>query len=148
SGYYEYSNPYYEEVPPLAVAEAVPAYDYSQPITLTNFVPVSVEASQPVEGAAAAPAPPEQPPNPPQVQAGLKVVHPAPAASLQGNYKEALKLTDQAQRAAPGDPVLHEFRALVQFALKDYHQAAATLNALLAVAPGWDWTTMIGLYPS
>ena len=33
------------------------------------------------------------------------------------------------------------------FALGNYHEAAATLNALLAVAPGMDWQSMRNQYP-
>src|SRR5262249_17033669 len=43
---------------------------------------------------------------------------------------------------------LHQFRALVFFALKDYKQAAATLYAVLSAGPGWDWTTLGGMYAS
>jgi hypothetical protein len=39
-------------------------------------------------------------------------------------------------------------RALSLFALGRYPEAAATLNAVLAVAPGMDWTTMSSLYGS
>src|SRR5204863_8721905 len=46
----------------------------------------------------------------------------------------------------PYDPALHEFRGLVLFASKDYQQAAATIYAVLSVSPGWDWTTLSGLY--
>jgi len=48
----------------------------------------------------------------------------------------------------PNDAALHEFRALCLFALKQYDQAAGTLYAVLSAGPGWDWTTLIGLYPS
>ena len=34
------------------------------------------------------------------------------------------------------------------FAMRNYKEAAATLYAVLSVGPGWDWTTMIDLYPS
>ena len=44
--------------------------------------------------------------------------------------------------------MLHEFRALTLFAMRNYKEAAATLYAVLSVGPGWDWTTMIDLYPS
>jgi hypothetical protein len=30
--------------------------------------------------------------------------------------------------------------------LQEYPQAAATIHSVLAVGPGWDWTTMSGLY--
>ena len=48
----------------------------------------------------------------------------------------------------PNDPTLHEFRALVFFALGQYDAAAATLYPVLSAGPGWDWTTLVGLYPS
>ena len=46
----------------------------------------------------------------------------------------------------PNDTTLHEFRALRLFALKRDDEAAAALYAVLSVGPGWDWTTLIGLY--
>lgn len=36
---------------------------------------------------------------------------------------------------------------LCLFALGRYDEAAAALYAVLSVGPGWDWTTLIGLYP-
>ncbi|MHB1038705.1 MAG: tetratricopeptide repeat protein, partial [Pirellulales bacterium] len=48
----------------------------------------------------------------------------------------------------PSDAVMHEFRALVLFAMKNYPQAAATIHAVLAVGPGWNWATLSSLYPS
>ena len=53
---------------------------------------------------------------------------------------------DAAISRMPTDSVLHEFRGLVLFALQDYKQAAGVVHSLLAVGPGWDWTTMSGLY--
>ena len=47
----------------------------------------------------------------------------------------------------PNDATLHEFRALVLFAVGKYDLAAGPLYAVLSVGPGWDWTTMAGLYP-
>jgi hypothetical protein len=41
---------------------------------------------------------------------------------------------------------MHEFRALVLFAMGDFAQAAATIHSVLAVGPGWDWTTLSGMY--
>ena len=41
---------------------------------------------------------------------------------------------------------LHEFRSLVLFAKQDFQQSAATIHSVLAVGPGWDWTTMSGMY--
>ena len=65
----------------------------------------------------------------------------------QGNYEQALTQADQALKTLSGDTALHEFRALCQFALARYDDAAATLYAVLSVGPGWDWATMVGLYP-
>jgi tetratricopeptide (TPR) repeat protein len=48
----------------------------------------------------------------------------------------------------PKDAVMHEFRALCLFATGKYREAAAVMNAVLAVGPGWDWTTLSSLYPS
>jgi hypothetical protein len=48
----------------------------------------------------------------------------------------------------PNDASIHEFRALVFFALRQYNQCATALYPVLSAGPGWDWTTMVGLYPS
>ena len=32
--------------------------------------------------------------------------------------------------------------------MRNYKEAAATLYGVISVGPGWDWTTMIDLYPS
>ena len=69
------------------------------------------------------------------------------ASFKQGNYADALQQTDAALATLPNDTTLHEFRALCLFALGRYDEAAATLYAVLSVGPGWDWTTLIGLYP-
>ncbi|MGI8980807.1 MAG: tetratricopeptide repeat protein [Pirellulaceae bacterium] len=62
------------------------------------------------------------------------------------DYDTALALVNRAVKENPSDEVLHEFRALTQFATRDYNGAAATLNSVLAVGPGWDWATMASLY--
>jgi len=72
----------------------------------------------------------------------------ARAAFYNGNYAGALAEVDQAILQRSGDAPLHEFRALVLFAMRQYEPAAATVNSLLAVGPGWDWATMRQLYPS
>src|SRR5580704_7161876 len=69
-------------------------------------------------------------------------------AFYQGDYKRALAALDAALAKTPDDVVLHEFRALVLFAMQRYKEAAGTLYAVLSVGPGWDWTTMSGLYPN
>ena len=67
---------------------------------------------------------------------------------MQGNYAEALQQTDDALAKLPNDTTLHEFRGLCLFALGRYDEAAVPLYAVLSVGPGWDWTTLIGLYPN
>lgn len=71
----------------------------------------------------------------------------ARVAFKQGRYEQALALADRALATQPNDATIHEFRALCQFALGRYNEAAATLYAVLAVGPGWDWPTLISLYP-
>lgn len=62
------------------------------------------------------------------------------------DFDTALALINRAVKENPSDGVLHEFRALTQFAMKDYNGAAATIHSVLAVGPGWDWATMASLY--
>jgi tetratricopeptide (TPR) repeat protein len=64
-----------------------------------------------------------------------------------GDYAAALDLTDAALKDVPGDPLVHEFKALALFARGEYARAAAELHDVLADRPGMDWTTLSGLYP-
>jgi tetratricopeptide (TPR) repeat protein len=82
----------------------------------------------------------------PEVRAGLKAFDAADIAFKNKNYELALQKTDEALEQLPDDTALHEFRALVLFARGDYQPAAATVYAVLAVSPGWDWTTLGSLY--
>ena len=50
-------------------------------------------------------------------------------------------------KETPNVPVVHEFRALALFALKRYDEAAAVEYAVLTAGPGWNWSTLVGLYP-
>jgi tetratricopeptide (TPR) repeat protein len=121
-GLYPYGNPYW-------VPGATVVYDYSQPV----YYATTTTSDESV-------APAETPPN-------LREFEQARAAFYEGDYRLAQRLADAALRALPHDAVIHEFRALCQFALGDYRGAAATLNAVLAVGPGWDWATLASLYP-
>jgi tetratricopeptide (TPR) repeat protein len=100
------------------------AFDYSKPIGVT-----------------------EAPPEPGAVDTAQDTLTTARESFKSGDYARALTLVDQAIAQTPNDPVLHEFRALVQFAFKRYNEAAATAYAVLTAGPGWNWTTMVGLYP-
>ena len=68
-------------------------------------------------------------------------------AFRQGNYAQAVQLDQQALGQMPNDPNMHEFLALGLFAQGQYDQAASSLYAVLSIGPGWNWTTLIGMYP-
>jgi tetratricopeptide (TPR) repeat protein len=136
--YESFSNPYTtpvtqtvvveQPVPVGTEAQATPsttvAFDYSKPIGVT-----------------------EAPPAPTAVDTAQETLTAARESFRGGDYAQALALTDQALVQTPNDPILHEFRALVLFALKRYEEAAVTEYAVLTAGPGWNWATMVGLYP-
>ena len=64
-----------------------------------------------------------------------------------GDYGQALQLDQQALAQTPNDTTMHEFLGLAYFAKGQYEQAAAPLYAVMSVGPGWDWTTLSGMYP-
>jgi tetratricopeptide (TPR) repeat protein len=116
---------------PVAVAAAAPAvaaegatYDYSQPLNTSAPVPAEAEADP-----------------------ALRQFDAARAAFKAGDYATALTNTDAALVKLPNDAAMHEFRSLIEFAQGKYDEAAATLYAVLSAGPGWDWTTLVGLYP-
>jgi hypothetical protein len=122
-GYASYSNPYYGY--PSAPAVVAAPYDYGQPI----------DAQAP-------------PPDQAVSDAATQAFAAAREAFKAGDYKQALTQSDQALKSMPNDASLHEFRALVLFALGQYEEAAAPLYAVLTNGPGWDWTTLASLYPN
>jgi tetratricopeptide (TPR) repeat protein len=123
SGYSNYYNPYYGGYGGNTVVAQPIVYDYSQPIDPQSAAPAETVVSQ-----------------------SMTTFDSAREAFKGGDYSRALDLVDQALKTTPNDAALHEFRALCLFALKRYDEAAATLYAVLSVGPGWDWTTLIGLY--
>jgi len=137
-----YANPYYSAVPAAVVASS--PYDYSQPVVMNNYVTNDgdlTDASTVQGGTATSDSAPAASPSDAAFDAALR-------AFKEGGYASALADCDKAVKLAPNDSVIHEVRALSLFALGRYPEAAATLNAVLAVAPGMDWTTMSGLYGS
>jgi tetratricopeptide (TPR) repeat protein len=134
-----YVNPYYSSIPAAVVAAS--PYDYSQPVVVNNYYPSN-------DDAAAATATAEAPAQEPVASEADKAFDAALTAFKNGAYAMALGGCDKALKLSPKDSVIHEVRALALFALGRYPEAAATLNAVLAVAPGMDWTTMSGLYGS
>jgi len=125
-GYQTYSNPY--PAPPV------------QNTTIVYTQPLSVSAAQ----------------NPPGDDAAATTAETKSAESLErsrtafkkGDYVTAMSAVDEALGFTPGDVTIHEYRALVLFALARYADAAGVLNPVLASGPGWGWETMIGFYDS
>jgi len=129
-GYSGYGNPYYGGsagsggVPQTAaVPTAAPGYNYSQPISTTAAPPEQAVAGQ-----------------------ATSAYDQAREAFKAGDYAQALQLDQQALAQMPNDATMHEFLALAYFAQGKYDQAAAPLYAVLSVRPGWDWTTLSGMY--
>lgn len=134
SGYLGYSNPYYN-----SGYGTYGGYTYSQPIPVTY----TGTAGTTVLTSATDPAATTQPSSNCDQR-----LDDAVAAFKQNNYDSALDLVNKGLEQCPSDAVMHEFRALVLFARADYQQAAATIHSVLAVGPGWNWTTLSQLYPS
>jgi len=142
-GLWGYYNPYYVE--PYAVGTSY--IDYSQPLIVSEPYAVEVPV-QPTDATDAIASSGSEPLPPGVTQAGLDAFNQARTAFYSRDYSTALKEIDQAAVEMPQDATVHEFRGLVLFALGRYQEAAAPVHAVLAVGPGWDWTTMVGLYPS
>jgi tetratricopeptide (TPR) repeat protein len=139
-GYASYYNPYY--------TAGGGGYDYSQPL-------VSYSESAPAQsqdGASASGSPDQSSSgnssNSGVSQAGMQAFNDARTAFYGGDSEKALSFVEVALQTMPRDTVLHEFRSLVLFSLKRYPESAAAIYAVLSAGPGWDWTTMIGLYGS
>ena len=124
-GYSSYANPYYDATVVANQAAGFGPYDYSQPID-TSAAPAAESVADPA----------------------MTLFDAGRAAFMKADYAGALGKTNEALATLPNDTTLHEFRALCLFALGRYDESAATLYAVLAVGPGWDWTTLLGLYPS
>src|SRR5271157_4121202 len=122
--YSGYTNPYNAIVIATQPAQTTVVYDYSQPINVTAEAP-----------------------NPATESSTEQVFSAARDAFKAGDFQRALDLTDQVLKDTPNVPVVHEFRALCLFALKRYDEAAAVDYTVLSAGPGWNWSTLVGLYP-
>ena len=127
-GYWGYSNPYYTQ-------SSSSGYDYSQPMVVYSDGPSTT----------ADPATASSEPQP--TADGMAAFEEARTAFHSGDYASALAKLDTTLKTMPRDTVVHEFRGLVLFALQKYPESAAATYSILAAGPGWDWTTMISLYP-
>jgi hypothetical protein len=134
SGYGSYYNPYYSG------DDGSSGYNYSQPVQYVQYNAPS-QSSQGDGGSANG-----SNNGPTASDDALQHGTAARAAFRNQDYSTALNEANLALAKMPGDPGLHEFRALVLFALGQYKPAAAAIHSILAVGPGWNWTTMIGLY--
>ncbi len=132
-GYSSFNNPYYYNSPSTVIVQ--------QPVVVSGQPSVVYNYSQPINTMA-------PPPDQAVAQTALATFDSAREAFKAGDFSSALSQVDSALISMPNDPTLHEFRALVLFAQRQYDAAAATLYPVLAAGPGWDWTTMVGLYPN
>lgn len=142
-----YWNPYYD-APVYYDNQVIATYSqpvvgdpaYEQPLTDPGAAVTDPSAT-------AAPAPGDVPPAPSAAPDPLtQTFDQARAAFLNEQFDDALNLTNQALAQAPRDAAINEFRSLCLFSLGKYRESAATIHAVLAAGPGWDWTTMISLY--
>ena len=143
SGYYNYSNPYATS-PTIIEMQSGPqvVVDYTQPIPSEPIIiNNTITGADSGEGE-----------NVPQLiepdQMGLQAYEEARDLFYQGNYKAALAKANLALSSLSSDSTLHQFRALCLFATQEYRSAAAVINSVLSVGPGWDWTTLSSLYES
>ncbi|QDT64183.1 tetratricopeptide repeat protein [Calycomorphotria hydatis] len=129
TGYQPYTNPYYLR----PVVFGTTTINYSKPISVYRsqyellYSNNEAKAQQLREQA-------------------LRYFEVARQAFYLGDANRALDYINRAIALMPDDTSMHEFRALVLFSVGQYAEAAEVIHAVLAVAPGWDWTTMSGLY--
>ncbi|MFC7336245.1 tetratricopeptide repeat protein [Haloferula chungangensis] len=128
-GYDSYHNPYASQAPPVENTTVV----YTQPMSVS-----ASESAPPGDEQALASA----------EEKASDAVDTSRDAFKKGDYPSALKSCDEAIASTPDDITLHEYRALILFALGRYGEAAAVLNPVLASGPGWSWDTMVGFYSS
>jgi len=112
---------------------------------MEQYITAGDYGSTEADASASSDAPPAASDVPPEAETNFDK---ARAEFREENYEQALQSVDQAIKLMPKDATLHEFRSLVLFALGRYRESTAAIHAVLAVGPGWNWTTMSGLYES
>jgi tetratricopeptide (TPR) repeat protein len=140
-GYY---NPYYSDSGSYGGGGS---YAYSEPLPTYEqvYMPAETVATATATAPGATSADPSASSEPTPL---AKAYDEARQAFYEGDYAKALDRTNAALAIAPYDAALHEFKALTLFASGKYPDAAATIHTVLAVGPGWDWTTFVRMYPS
>ena len=121
--YSGYTNPYYATVIAAQPAQTTVVYDYSQPINVTS-----------------------PPPDASVAESNEQVFSAARDSFKAGDYSRALDLTDQVLKQTPNEAVVQS-SAPLSVRLKRYDEAASVNYAVLTAGPGWNWSTMVGLYP-
>jgi hypothetical protein len=89
-----------------------------------------------------------QNPNPSQGPEDNDYFAQARAAFYAGNYQESLRNIEHAAIDMPTSQDVHQFHALVFFALGDFQKAAAVAHTVLDTGPGWNWSVLQSFYPS
>lgn len=151
---YVYNNPYYVQ-PASTTVVVQPTLDYSLPIpspppdqVLEAYPPEPAVADDGTVEDLSNEAPPAPSTEDATVNDANKQFDAARKAFKEGDYAKAQSLDEKAIALLPSDATLHEFRALTLFAQQKYKDAAASLYAVLAAGPGWNWETMSALYPN
>jgi len=119
-GYSTYMNPY---VVDTGVATST-VFSYAQPLAVDSPAPEQTT-----------------------IDTGTATFDQAREAFKARDYATAQQRVEEALKTLPNDVDLHEFRALTLFAQGRYSEAASALYAVLTAGPGWNWETLIGLYP-
>jgi tetratricopeptide (TPR) repeat protein len=147
-----FNNPYFV-APAQTTVVVQPVFNYSAPIPAPTVTQATLAFPPPPDQQVldSGEALPTTGPPPPEnedetVAQANKQFDAARAAFTQHDFARAQTLAEKAINLLPSDATLHEFRALTLFAQGRYKDAAATLYAVLAAGPGWDWQTMSGLY--
>jgi tetratricopeptide (TPR) repeat protein len=148
-----FNNPYFV-APAQTTVVVQPTFNYSVPIPAPTVAQATLAFVPPPDEQVldSSEALPTSGPPPPEnedemVAQANKEFDAARDAFMRRDYARAQALAEKAIDLLPSDATLHEFRALTLFAQGRYKDAAATLYAVLAAGPGWDWQTMRGLYP-
>jgi tetratricopeptide (TPR) repeat protein len=143
-GYSSWGYPaYYSDLgyPGYGYGSDYGAASYVNPYLATGYSTLPYDYSQPIGAVAAAPAQSA-------TDQSLALFGQARDSFKNGDVTLALQQADSALAQNSNDTSLHEFRALCLFALGRYDEAAVPLYSVLASGPGWDWATLVSLYPN
>ncbi|TWT34967.1 Tetratricopeptide repeat protein [Thalassoglobus neptunius] len=142
-GYWGYSNPYYAGGSSYATSGGE-SYSYEEPLIVESPPEQPAEETAVASNTSAGEV--EYPPG--VTKKGMDLFDEARNAFYAGDWELALTKVTATLQEMPRDAVVHEFRSLVLFSLGRYDESAEAIYAVLAVGPGWDWTTLSSLYGS